>query len=131
MLRLTLIALSIASPALAEDIVFTSPSGNIRCILSDSLGGARCDLGVTTQSFTTPPADCDGDWGQSFGVGRDGAGAPLCVTDAIGGADPLVLPYGAGLSYGGIECLSSETGMTCVNRDGGGFALRRAEQSVF
>jgi hypothetical protein len=42
-----------------------------------------------------------------------------------------VLPYGASLTLGGITCTSERTGMTCVNRDGRGFAVARAAQRVF
>ncbi len=44
---------------------------------------------------------------------------------------PVVLPYGVTLELEGITCLSETTGMTCTNADGGGFAVRRAEQRIF
>ncbi|MEM8795814.1 MAG: hypothetical protein AAGE61_09635, partial [Pseudomonadota bacterium] len=48
--------------ALAGDIFFKSPSGNIHCMLSDdpAYAGARCDImRVTRLSFPNPPFDCD------------------------------------------------------------------------
>ena len=135
-----MIALGVALPAAAAvtpqssvpDLVFASPSGNIRCVLAGEIGvGVRCDLAVARQSYTARPRDCAGDWGRSFAVGPTGPGRLICVTDAVAGDEMRVLPYGGLLSYGGVTCRSEESGMTCTSDEGGGFRLRRSEQRIF
>ena len=134
------LAMVLALPAAAAvtplsavpDLVFTSPSGNIRCLMPGAIGaGVRCDLGAARRSYTNRPADCGGDWGLSFAIGPTGPGRVICVTEAFSAEDERVLPYGAILSYGGITCRSEESGMTCTNDEGGGFRLRRSEQRIF
>ncbi|MEO1638410.1 MAG: DUF6636 domain-containing protein [Pseudomonadota bacterium] len=123
----------LAGPATAEVQHFQSPSGNIRCMVSDQIGDVvRCDLGVDEQSYTDRPATCDGDWGTSFGVLAQGPGFLNCVTNRLaGGEEHPVLPYGGTLEVSGITCRSEPTGMTCTNAEGGGFFVRRSEQRVF
>jgi hypothetical protein len=118
---------------MAEDQHFQSPSGNIRCLVSqDGLVGVRCDLEVDRQSYTDRPATCEGEWGTSFVVLRSGSGLLNCALEEIDAQEPLlVLPYGGTLELDGITCLSESTGMTCTNDEGGGFTVRRAEQRVF
>ena len=114
----------------AQEFVFELPSGNIACAMTPH--ATRCDIREADQSYTTPPADCDGDYGFAFSVAPEGEGAVACVTDAIGGAEAApVLPYGAQIAFGGVTCASATTGVTCMNREGGGFSLRRARQQVF
>ena len=85
----------LASPALADDyLVFRSPSGNINCaIFIGASDEARCDLRAMTPSFTKRPADCELDWGESFGIG---AGDPksylLCHGATV--ADPGAMELG-------------------------------------
>ena len=119
--------------AQAEVQHFQSPSGNIQCVIAEIEGDfVRCDLGVDRQSFTDRPANCDGNWGRSFGVTETGPGFLNCVTQAIDAPnEPVVLPYGVALELEMITCRSETTGMTCTNAEGGGFSVRRAEQRVF
>ena len=117
-------------PILTEDLRFSSPSGNILCALS-AAQGAACFLGIDRQTHTTPPAGCRDDWGAGFAVGPDGRGNLLCYTDLFVGAPDFVLPYGAEIAVGGTRCQSSRAGMTCLNRDGGGFAISRMRQTLF
>ena len=134
MLRLPalVLAMAAASPAAAEEVAFTSPSGNIRCLMSGPSGeGLRCDLGVDGRSFARPPAGCEGDWGTAFALGRRGPGRPICADAPLATPGARVLSYGALLSWGGITCRSEEDGMTCTNEAGGGFSLSRARQRVF
>ncbi|SFS01509.1 hypothetical protein SAMN05444714_0423 [Yoonia litorea] len=128
-----LVSCLIAPPAFAEALHFQSPSGNIRCVIADGDGAfVRCDLGVDEQTYTARPAACDGQWGTSFGLTMTGDGFLNCVTVPIDpDATPIVLPYGTGLEAAGITCQSEVTGITCTNNEGGGFAVRRAEQRVF
>ena len=122
-----------AGAAAASEQAFQSPSGNIRCVVSDDgLFAVRCDLDVDRQSYTDRPETCEGDWGTSFVVLRAGTGLLNCALDEIVPPEtPVVLPYGVTLELDGITCLSETTGMTYTNEDGGGFAVRRAEQRIF
>lgn len=126
--------LAVASPALADDYIgFQSPTGNIHCGLYRGAEGAsvRCDLTELTPSYTRQPADCEFDWGASFGVDGRGKGYVACVSDAVGDPANEVLPYGEAISLGGISCVSAQTGMTCSNGEGHGFTIAKARQKVF
>lgn len=121
------------TPSSPEWITFQSPSGNIRCVMTD-IGGtpsAACRLDELTRTFDTPPDDCDGDWGAGFAVEADGPGRLSCYTDLPPEEDARVLPYGVAVQLAGITCASERTGVTCTNEGGGGFSVRRAEQSLF
>lgn len=127
-----------ASPALADEyIAFHSPSGNIHCSLYDSADdtGARCDIyQMTTQSYTQRPADCEFDWGNSFALDATDQGYVACVSDAVADDSGIELGYDQEISLGGITCASdtSDTSdMTCMNKDGRGFAISKARQQLF
>jgi hypothetical protein len=112
---------------------FRSPTGNVSCLfaLGDS-AEVRCDLAQLNRSFTTPPQDCDLEWGDSFAIGaKDRRGSVVCHGDTV--ADPAaeVLDYGSTLGYSGITCLSETSGMTCQNTAGHGFSVARKRQTVF
>lgn len=114
--------------ATAEGLLFKSPSGNIECGMHEY--GADCSIRDFTQTYTTKPEDCDFDWGNHFVVEPKGKGILGCFSD-YRGEPTFTMPYGSSLSYNGVTCNSEPTGMTCVNRDGGGFSIRRAKQSLF
>lgn len=127
------LTLLIAGPAFADQLSFQSPSGNIKCVLSNfgAEQTAECHIQEAKPSFTTPPDGCDADWGNRFYVLDTGRGQRSCWSDAYFQPEGRILPYGASVSYGGVECRSAETGVTCMNREGGGFSIRRAEQVLF
>ena len=120
--------------AQAQDIfAFQTPSENIRCAIS--LWGepsARCDLQSLTQSFRSPPKDCEFDWGASFALSASGTSGQLaCVSDVVADGPFVTLDYGSSLSFGGITCVSEQTGLTCRNSAGHGFRLSRGRQDLF
>ena len=120
--------------ALAEDFYFKTPSGNINCGYFDYDGQpyVRCDINTFKPSGTPPPADCDLDWGDSFGIGAaDLIGDMICHGDTVISQESRTLPYGSSWSEGGITCTSEKRGLTCKNRKGHGFFLSRAKQDVF
>ncbi|RFC63278.1 hypothetical protein DY251_20730 [Mesorhizobium denitrificans] len=120
-----------SAPAMAQDISFRSPTGNIHCmIFTGSYTGARCDLSQFKSSYKRP-ADCDLDFGYAFEVGAQGKGEPLCAGDTVKDPKAVVLDYGHSVSAGGMTCTSAKTGMTCKNRAGHGFTVARAKQKVF
>lgn len=130
----TLLVTLAATPAPAEDLLFFhSPSGNIHCLIATGdYPEARCDMRVLTPSHTTPPADCDLDWGAAFAVARESRkGYLACVGDTVEVADSVELGYGQSLSLGGITCTSEKTGVSCTNPAGHGFALAKARQKLF
>lgn len=126
--------LMLGSPALASDYIeFKSPTGNISCgLYSDGADtSVRCDMAKLVPSYTTPPPDCEFDWGSAFAVGRTGKGVLACVSDPAAGPDAPVLPYGEAISMGGISCVSAKTGMTCTNAEGHGFSISKAKQKLY
>ena len=132
---LTLFALMFATPALADEFTFfQSPTGNIGCmaIVGGEYDEVRCDLRDLTASFTSPPAECDLDWGDSFSIGvNDRKGSLVCHGDTVFDQNAAVLDYGLTASFGPFTCTSAQTGMTCTNEAGHGFSVARARQSVF
>lgn len=126
--------LLLASAASAQDyIAFRSPSGNIQCaIFGGDYAGVRCDMSELTQTYKTPPADCEFDWGASFGVDPGSRkGYLACVSDAIADPSGVVLGYGEQLTLAGITCTSETTGITCTNPAGHGFSIAKAKQHLF
>ncbi|KGI67946.1 hypothetical protein MJO55_11290 [Mycolicibacterium rufum] len=120
-----------AAPVAAADVVgFTSPSGNVGCILTEDM--VRCD--IADRSWAPPPrtADCPDftDYGQGLTLGRTGAPRFVCAGDTALGAGPA-LPYGEDRAGAGISCRSEMSGMRCLNTDGRGFTLSREDYTVF
>ena len=116
-----------------EVLNFRSPTGNIHCSLV-RLGAekfALCEIREFVQTYKTPPADCELDWGGAFSVADRGRGMLACHGDTIQSNDSLVLAYGKSVELFGISCRSERTGITCQNSDGGGFVVSRARQRVF
>jgi hypothetical protein len=116
-----------------EFVSFHTPSDNIHCVLmSGEYEGVRCDMRELTPSFTERPADCDLDWGSSFGIGpRDTKGYLNCHGDTVISPGSMELGYGASATLGDFTCLSERTGMTCTNDRGHGFAISKARQVLF
>ena len=121
-------ALSTAPVAVADG--FTSPSGNIGCILIDDL--LRCDIATRDWSPPPRPADCPDmtDYGQGISLHPHGTARFVCAGDtALGGGPPL--PYGEYRAGGGMSCNSEPTGMRCSNSDGHGFTISRRAYTLF
>ncbi|MGJ8573129.1 MAG: DUF6636 domain-containing protein [Hoeflea sp.] len=121
----------VGGSALAQDISFRSPTGNIHCMIFSGAGaGARCDLSEFTQSYPRP-VDCDLDWGFAFEVSARGPGTPICAGDTVIDQNAQVLDYEASVVGSGITCTSAKTGITCVNAEGRGFTVARSRQKAF
>lgn len=125
--------LALSAPARADDYIsFHSPSGNIHCaIITGEWSEARCDIFQSTPSYRNRPADCDLEWGRTFGVGPQGGGYLACVGDTVADPNGFVLDYGKSISLGAYLCVSEKTGMTCTNGQGHGFTVSKAKQRVF
>lgn len=123
----------LSGAALADYIEFQSPTGNISCGLYADGGETwvRCDMYELKQTYTTPPPDCELDWGSSFSLGKNGKGQLACVSDPAAGPNAPVLEYGDAVSLGGVSCISAKTGMTCMNGEGHGFTIAKAKQNLY
>jgi hypothetical protein len=123
------VAAFLSAPTAAAD-GFTSPSGNIGCILSDTL--VRCDIGERDWSPPPRPADCPeySDYGQGLLLHPTGPARFVCAGDTAMGAGP-VLPYGQFEAGGGMSCNSEPSGMRCSNSDGRGFSIARQGYEIF
>lgn len=110
---------------------FRSPSGNIGCTMVD--GGARCDIRKRDWSPPPRPASCSHqvDFGQGIAVSRNGEASFVCAGDTALDPGASSLAYGTASEVGGLECISREDGVTCVNRAGHGFFLSIQSYQVF
>jgi len=119
-----------AASASADSTGFTSPSGNIGCILSDDL--VRCDIGERDWGPPPRPADCPeySDYGQGILLHPTGPARFVCAGDTAMGGGPA-LPYGQFQAGGGMSCNSEPSGMRCSNSDGRGFRISRKGYATF
>ncbi|WP_234794042.1 DUF6636 domain-containing protein [Mycolicibacterium flavescens] len=123
------VALGAAPTAHAEITGFTSPSGNIGCVLD--VDHVRCDIRERDWAPPPPPADCHLDYGQGI-VLQPGRGAWfVCAGDtALAAGAPLA--YGRSASAGVLRCDSAESGVTCLDvEDGHGFTISRQGYRLF
>ncbi|MGD9620325.1 MAG: DUF6636 domain-containing protein [Mycolicibacterium sp.] len=121
----------VTAPAAASDVVgFTSPSGNIGCMLSDDF--LRCDIAVRDWSPPPRPADCPDstDYGQGIMLHPTGSASFVCAGDTALGDAPT-LPYGQYQAGGGMSCNSEPSGMRCSNSDGHGFTISQQSYTLF
>lgn len=119
-----------APVAAADTIGFTSPSGNIGCMLAEDL--LRCD--ITTRDWAPPPrpADCPDvvNYGQGILIHQYGPASFVCAGDTTMGFGD-VLPYGNYQAGGGMSCNSEPSGMRCSNSDGHGFTMSQQAYTLF
>jgi eukaryotic-like serine/threonine-protein kinase len=109
---------------------FASPSRNIVCAMTAER--VRCDVARTAWQLPPKPTDCAGDHGRGAVLAGSGAGELSCVSDTV--ADPAltVLPYGEGVRFAGVVCVSRESGLRCTNSaTGHGFRVSRASYDLF
>jgi hypothetical protein len=116
-----------ASAQSASYLHFSSPSGNIGCVMWRHF--TRCDIAHHTYPKPRRPRHCFGDYdGGSIVVRR----VPHfeCITDtALGGR---VLHYGKSVRLGKFRCISRRNGMHCENRrNRHGFRLARDSYTIF
>jgi hypothetical protein len=110
--------------------VFLTPSRNIGCAISTD--SVRCDIVERSYDLPEKPADCDGDFGQSISVGRDGIATFVCVTDTVVDPGAPVLPYGTSTEVGDFGCTSSEAHIACYHLGSEhGFELSRESPALF
>lgn len=104
---------------------FTSPTGNIGCIIDRRT--VRCDIAERDWQPPTRPAGCSEqvDFGQGISLDAGGSPAFVCAGDtALGAGDPL--PYGQSIAAGLLRCESEESGMSCRDTETGrGFTISK------
>ena len=126
------LAAAIAVPATAQaadPVAFKTPSGNISCTTYGNT--LRCDMRRLGNARAEKPASCEFDYGNSFGITRNGRrGRILCVSDAIGPDHP-VIDYGRTWRRNGFTCRVRRSGLRCTNRRNHGFDLRIGRQRLF
>ena len=108
---------------------FKSPSGNIHCQVFG--GELRCDIAQVSGPLPPRPRDCELEWGQAFAMTATSRSERLCYGDTVADNSLPVLAYGSTWRRGGFTCTSEQTGVTCSNAPGHGFALSRAVQRLF
>ena len=122
----------------AQSLVhFTSPSGNIDCLMFGA--GAECVVQKQSWPHLRPrPASCDLDWvpnnlsvsGSRVFVGAcRGDVGPLCYA----GSGCRTLGYGRSLVLDNVRCVSARDGVTCRRVDGHrvGFRIAREGYTLF
>ena len=108
---------------------FTSPTGNIGCIIERR--SVRCDIAERDWGPPPKPAGCEVDFGQGIALDAGGAPAFVCAGDtALDSGDPL--PYGQSIAAGLLRCESEEVGMTCTDTETGrGFTMAKEAYQIF
>lgn len=111
---------------------WTTPSGNIFCVVAGGAIPPSCEIG---EGAIRDPAVCRG--APTPFVGRleirGGRARAVCNTDTIrsSGSAPTIA-YGDVVGSAEVICLSEEIGVTCISASGPvGFFLRRGQYAVF
>ncbi|WP_076261621.1 hypothetical protein [Intrasporangium flavum] len=107
-----------AKPAGGVTSAFVSPSGNLRCIVT---GGAPAPACEVVEGRVTPPQPGLCAPGGASDIGRielrAGGAVPVCNGDTVTHADAPKLEYGSRTTAAGpVQCVSEETGVTCVDQ---------------
>ena len=112
-----------------ELVAFTSPSGNVGCIIDPEF--VRCDIKERDWEPPPRPADCEFDYGQGLNMSAGEEAEFNCVGDtALSDSKPLA--YGASISAGTLRCDSAESGITCRDdATGHGFTIAREAYELF
>src|SRR5262245_24722916 len=112
------VATLLAGTASADDrtvtemTFFTSPSGNISCVIDPD--SVRCDIRDRTWEPPAKPSTCSEytGWGQGLQLRTGRPASFVCAGDTTFGAgSPLA--YGDAISSGTLQCRSEFSGMSC------------------
>ncbi len=114
-----------SAAAAANTSGFSSPSGNIRCLISAEQ--ARCDIVQRSWQAPAKPASCAQKWGQGVSLNQQKS-ALVCSDSLLSGGPELA--YGAEIERGPVSCTSSTTGISCSYRAGPRFTLARASYTL-
>ena len=113
-----------------ELTAFTSPSGNIGCLIDTDQ--VRCDIAERDWTPSPRPASCPAEvgWGQGVQLSVGEPADLVCAGDTtLGTGDPLA--YGDKIVAGSLECTSQEAGILCWDfQYGGEFLISRQTYDV-
>ncbi len=143
-----IVAVNLASPAFAQGAGSADASGVAGSQIavrqhplpvfdgaSDKLPSAnvvRCDIKSIGNLLHAGRRSCDLEWGQAFEINdRAGRRSGCRYGDTVMDPRLPVLHYGSAWQRGGVACKSEESGVSCVNAAGNGFALSRNAQRLF
>lgn len=117
------------SEAITEMVAFTSPTGNVACIIDPEF--VRCDIRERDWEPPPRPVDCEFDYGQGISMSTGAKAEIVCAGDtALSDSKPLA--YGASTSVGTLSCDSAEAGITCRDSSTGhGFTIAREAYRLF
>jgi hypothetical protein len=112
-------------------LAFKTPSGKIGCATTKDPTTLRCDTKYET-SFSRSGHKCtEGDYGHSFEVLPTGPGQAICAGDTVlSAANARTIPYGKTWLLGPFSCTAQQSGLTCRNGAGHGFALSVQSQRL-
>ena len=109
---------------------FATPSGNIACSMTTD--EVRCDVLERTWQVPPAPAGCGLAYGGGAILSGTGAGELSCVGDTVADPGLATLAYGEAVQFGGVVCVSKETGLRCENpQTRHGFTVSRAAYELF
>ncbi len=111
---------------------FLTPSHNIGCLVTSD--AARCDIRQHSYKSPPKPDTCNGDYGQSIEVTREGVAGFICVTDTVVNPKAPILKYGTSTVVGDFGCTSTEAGIHCYylkSDPAHGFDLSREQPALF
>lgn len=132
-----------ATQEMGEGVVFTSPSGDLRCgiVMSDVeyLWGCRIDEKAWEFPSDDPADYCyDAQVPCGWGIEARGNGEthPRKRGDVAFESeyriDTPVLEHGTSIEYGGITCVSEPEGVTCGNSESGhGFTISASRNDLW
>ena len=119
----------------ADVWTFETPSQNIQCVVGQGFEGSDLSCTIINRSgapASPRPSSCKGDWGHSFEMFDRGPAKLVCsdLRHVTKGAQH-VAEYGEKGEFGGFTCISSKSGLKCLNTDGNGFLLSRRKQVLY
>lgn len=115
---------------------FKSPSGNINCTMYVDYPtfGNKAICSIVTHQYRSLPGSSGGSCGAGDSVevsSAQGARSPaVCVVGHLG-TGLAELPSGQSLTFGGITCLSTDSGVKCIGSDGRGFVISQREIALY
>lgn len=122
-------ALPAGDLSVTESTMFTSPTGNIGCVIEPL--AVRCDISERSWDPPKAPKDCELDFGQGIELTTGATAEFVCAGDtALSSAEPV--PYGSSISAGLLICESAESGISCTDGETGrGFTISRESYEIY
>lgn len=131
-----LMALSLFATTAAADVwSFSTPSGNIECVVGEGVNTSDIECTIYKRSQSAKVAElatCPVSRAITFYMQDRGGVQGICAAPGIHPTGTQgVAEYNVEGNFGGFTCFSATSGLQCRNLDGHGFHLSRANQTVF